>query len=89
MNVEVSSGKIPIPNVVGMTEAQARAILLNAGFQPSVDYQLDSTQPTGVVLAQAPDSTMKGQVGSLISLIVNGTAPTVNPSDTPTDGTVP
>ena len=89
VNVEVSSGKIPIPNVVGMTEAQARAILLNAGFQPSVDYQLDSTQPTGVVLAQAPDSTMKGQVGSLISLIVNGTAPTVNPSDTPTDGTVP
>ena len=84
VNVQVSSGKIPIPNVIGKTEAQARAILLNSGFQPSVDYQIDATQPMGVVLAQAPDSTMTGQVGSLISLIVNGTAPSPSESQSPT-----
>lgn len=84
VNVEVSSGKIAIPDVIGKTEAQARAILLNAGFQPSVDYMVDSTQPNGVVLSQAPDSTMKGQVGSLISLVVNGTAPSSSPSGSTT-----
>ena len=89
VSIEVSSGKVAIPDVIGKTEAQARAILLNAGFQPSVDYMLDSTQPTGVVLSQAPDSTMKGQVGSLISLIVNGNAPSPSPSDSVTAPTVP
>lgn len=84
VNVEVSSGKIAIPDVIGKTEAQARAILLNAGFQPSVDYMIDSTQPNGVVLSQAPDSTMKGQVGSLISLVINGTAPSASPTDSAT-----
>ncbi|NBO45713.1 MAG: Stk1 family PASTA domain-containing Ser/Thr kinase [Actinobacteria bacterium] len=84
VSVEVSSGKIAIPDVIGKTEAQARAILLNAGFQPSVDYMVDSTQPNGVVLSQAPDSTMKGQVGSLISLVINGTAPSASPTDSAT-----
>jgi serine/threonine-protein kinase len=89
VNVEVSSGKVAIPDVIGKTEAQARAILLNAGFQPSVDYMIDSTQPMGVVLSQAPDSTMKGQVGSLISLVINGTAPSPSPSDSSTNPTIP
>ena len=89
VSIQVSSGKVAIPDVIGKTEAQARAILLNAGFQPSVDYMVDSTQTMGVVLSQAPDSTMKGQVGSLISLIVNGTAPSPSPSDSATTPTVP
>ncbi|MBU6213939.1 MAG: PASTA domain-containing protein [Actinomycetales bacterium] len=71
VNIQVSSGKVAVPDVLGKTEAQARASLLNAGFQPSVDYMFDSSQPMGVALSQTPEPDAKMQVGSVVSVMVN------------------
>ena len=46
----VSTGKVAVPNVVGDTEAQARATLIQYGFTPQVIPQEDATATPGILL---------------------------------------
>jgi len=67
-----------VPNVLGMTQGAARAVLRDAGFEASVQeqQQCDPADPacsyqTGVVWAQSPSAGTKLPSGSTVTIIVN------------------
>ncbi len=74
VNLIVSSGPCPIvvPNVVGMTEAQADLALLNAGFFLGVVTQeCSNTVPRGVIISQNPTAGAQGLPGSNVDVVVS------------------
>ena len=83
VDLTISSGKVAVPNVVGQTEAAARAALTNAGFDPVVVTQESATDTAGTVLAQSPTAGTLLQQGRTVTITV-ATAPTPSPTPTPT-----
>ncbi len=69
VNITVSNGMVEVPNVVGNSEAQANATLINAGFNVQVINQ-PSSDPTGTVLAQSPNGGSKAQKGAQVTITV-------------------
>ncbi|NQU37651.1 MAG: Stk1 family PASTA domain-containing Ser/Thr kinase, partial [Actinobacteria bacterium] len=69
VNIAVSNGMVSVPNVVGDTEAQANATLINAGFNVQVINQ-PSSDPAGTVLAQSPNGGSKAQKGAQVTITV-------------------
>ena len=76
VSVTVSNGKIPIPDVVGQNETQAKNTLLNAGFLVDIVKQADANVAAGVVLAQFPETDVLALKGSIVTLTV-ASAPVV------------
>jgi beta-lactam-binding protein with PASTA domain/tRNA A-37 threonylcarbamoyl transferase component Bud32 len=71
--LKVSKGKktAQVPNVVGMSEADARATLEQAGFQvQSIDAPSSDT-PQGVVFDQSPDAGTEAPDGSTVTITVS------------------
>ncbi len=85
VNVVISSGKVPVPSIVGKTKVEANAILVNAGFKVQVLYDLDENLAGGIVLAQSPSSGMALK-GTTVTITVNKTTatPAATESVTPT-----
>jgi beta-lactam-binding protein with PASTA domain/serine/threonine protein kinase len=71
--------KAVVPKVVLDQVSTARALVQNAGFTVSLDYQTD-THALGVVIDQSPLGGAKANAGSTVTLVV---------SQGPGDGTVP
>jgi len=69
VNIAVSNGMVQVPSVVGDTEAQANATLINAGFNVQVINQ-PSSDPAGTVLAQSPNGGSKAQKGAQVTITV-------------------
>jgi serine/threonine-protein kinase len=69
----VSNGKIPIPDVVGKNETQAKNTLVNAGFLVDIVKQADASVAAGIVLSQSPVSTELALKGSIVTLTVAST----------------
>ena len=86
VDVVISSGKVPVPTIVGKTKVEANAILVNAGFKVQVLYDLDENQVGGIVLAQSPSSGMALK-GTTVTITVNKTVAT--PSVTPSISVTP
>jgi serine/threonine-protein kinase len=94
ITVKVSRGNlVEVPNVVGETEAVARALLKNAGFT-NVDTQQSDEQGTpGEVVSQTPDAKQKRSKNTKITLtVISEQTPdpdgsgTPDPDDTTTPG---
>jgi eukaryotic-like serine/threonine-protein kinase len=70
MTVSTGAADVPVPNVEGRTEENARSQLEAAGFQVSVNYE-DTFDPSenGRVLSQVPNSG-SAPSGSAVQLIV-------------------
>ncbi len=60
-----------VPDVTGMTEAEARGTLRDAGFVSVSASQYDLTAPVGEVLAQLPDAGQEAAPGSPVGLLVS------------------
>ena len=73
--LQIASGSLQVPNLVGLTEVQAITTLTQAGFLVRTATAYDSTQPVQVVLAQAPDAGTTQSIGSAVTITVN-TQPT-------------
>ena len=73
ISVTVSNGKIPIPDVVGKNETQAKNTLVNAGFLVDIVKQADASVAAGIVLSQSPVSTELALKGSIVTLTVAST----------------
>jgi serine/threonine protein kinase len=73
--LQIASGSLQVPNLVGLTEVQAITTLTQAGFLVRTATAFDSTQPVQVVLAQAPDAGTTQSIGSAVTITVN-TQPT-------------
>ena len=76
----VSSGKISVPDVVGMTETDARNALLDMQFLVDVVYTVDDTVAPGTVLTQQPKAGKAMAVGSIVTLEISELP--VDPTDT-------
>ena len=70
VDVKVSNGTQVIPDVKGRSEAQAKAILTNAGFEVVVEYAQDNVAPVGTVISQAPEAGQPGRPGAIVSIVV-------------------
>ncbi len=88
--VSWSSGPVTVPSVVGLTEAQAKKKLADAGFEVTVVR--DSTTPAekGRVLAQSPQALSEQSRGSTVTITVSAyEEPTQTPTPTPTPTETP
>jgi serine/threonine-protein kinase len=86
VDIEVASGKVRVPNVVGQTLEEARATLTDARLEVKADKFEVSTQPEGTVITQDPSNTTVDQ-GSTVTLVLAkaiATPPTTPPPTTPT-----
>jgi serine/threonine-protein kinase len=80
--IVASSGTVEVPNVEGLPEAEATAILTQAGFEVlSTDEESDSAAP-GTVLFQAPGAGTEVSVGSRVAITV-AVAPAPEPTPEP------
>lgn len=82
--LNIASGKVFVPDVIGVPKIQATTILIQAGFIPNVIETQDSEQPTGIVLAQAPAGDESAKIGSSVTITVNTYKGDVMDSPSPT-----
>lgn len=88
VTIGVSNGKVPknkVPNLVGLTEKEAKKRLKKAGFLVTVVYQ-PATNPAlnGTVASQAPGTGTKAKEGSTVTISVwQYTAPPPSPPPSP------
>lgn len=70
VSITVSSGLVKVPNVTGLSEAQARSDLAQAGFDTQVVEQDDPSVAEGTVLAQSPKADSDLTRGSSVTITV-------------------
>lgn len=61
---------VTVPNVVGKTEAEAGALIQQAGLNMTVGYKHDETKSTGTVISQSLTAGSEQKEGSSIVLVV-------------------
>ena len=71
--LEIASGNISVPSLVGRTEIEARTILTQAGFLVKIVEVYDANQEIGRVLAQAPSAGEVKLIGSSVTITINKT----------------
>ena len=69
--LQIASGNLQVPHLVGLTEIQARTVLTQAGFLVQEVDAFDPNQPLDTVLAQAPDEGTTQNIGSSVTITVN------------------
>ncbi|WP_457254402.1 Stk1 family PASTA domain-containing Ser/Thr kinase [Pedococcus sp. P5_B7] len=82
INLNVSSGKVTVPNVVGKTRNEAADILGELGLSVKTTY-VDSTEPENSVLKQSIKAKTKVEDGSTITLTIAQPPPPVQTPTTP------
>ena len=75
-----SSGpqQVPVPNVVGQSQAAATAALKAAGFVVTATTASSTTVPAGSVISTNPPANTKRAEGSAVQLVVSSGQPTVS-----------
>ena len=84
VSITVSSGKIPVPNVVGATQTEAKNTLLNEGFLVEVVYEENGAVPENTVISQNPAATTKTLKGTTVTIKVSKLPIVPAPTPTPT-----
>lgn len=69
--LEIASGNVQVPQLVGVTEIEARTLLTQAGFLVKTVEAFDANQPIGIVLAQAPSAGETKIIGSSVTITIN------------------
>jgi serine/threonine-protein kinase len=83
-----SAGPEEVPSVIGLTEADAIAILEEAGFVVDVRYDTTTPAEPGTVLDQTPAAFEERPQGTTVVIFVSDyeePTPTETPTPTPTD----
>lgn len=86
VDVEFSTGRVAVPSVINLSQAQATSDLVNAGFQTQV-VELESSETPGTVLAQSPRPGEMAKRGTLVTITIAKAPPT--PTETPTQTPTP
>ena len=93
ITIVVLSGQatVIVPNLVGMTETDARNALTTAGLQAGVRTDVnDPTIPAGQIVSSNPRAGISVQRGSTVDYVLStGPAPTPTPTPTPTPSPSP
>ena len=71
--ITVSAGKtgVDVPDVVGMTEAEAVSTLVNKGFVPSKTDGFDDYIQAGSIYKQTPEGDAKAPAGATITIYIS------------------
>jgi serine/threonine-protein kinase len=79
VTITVSTGpkQIPVPNVVGRTEQEAKDGLTGAGFKVTVQRATSDTVAEGAVVSQTPAGGAKAAEGSAVTIVVSQGTPLV------------
>ncbi len=84
VSIEVSTGVVEVPSVVGFTQSAATSALSKAGMDVSV-VTTASDQAAGLVIAQDPAGGTQVKKGTTVTITVStGGQPTPTPTPTPT-----
>jgi serine/threonine-protein kinase len=87
VELTVSNGQVKVPDVVGMSVADARAQLSQTGFQVTLD---PTTSPDDAkVISQNPAPGSFVSYGSTVTLRTNAPSPTPTPTPTETPSATP
>ena len=77
ITVSSGPGTATVPDVVGMTRADAESALQSAGFIPASASQYDLSAPVGIVMEQLPAGGQEAAAGSQVGLLVSKGRPNV------------
>ena len=84
VSITVSSGKVPVPNVVGSTQTNAKNTLLNAGFLVEVVFEENGAVAENTVIAQNPTAASVTLKGTTVTIKVSKLPIVVAPTPSPT-----
>ena len=84
VSITVSSGKVPVPNVVGKTQTDAKNTLLNAGFLVEVVFEENGAVAENTVIAQNPAAASVTLKGTTVTIKVSKLPIVVAPTPSPT-----
>ena len=71
IELEIASGNVAVPALVGKSDIEAKTLLTQAGFLVREIAAFDANQPLGVVLAQAPTPGEVKIIGTSVTITVN------------------
>ena len=69
--LQIASGQVEVPALIGVDVIQARTILVQVGFLIRELEAYDANQPIGVVIRQAPDAGTTQTIGKSVTITVN------------------
>jgi serine/threonine-protein kinase len=69
--LQIASGEVEVPVLIGVDAIQAKTILVQAGFLVKEIEAYDVNQPVGVVIRQAPDAGTTQTIGKSVTITVN------------------
>lgn len=75
LKLVISSGKIqgiPVPDLVGKLEAEAKVMLDNEGFVMAIQVDENSSAPKGSVVSQTPLGATTALKGSTVTVVISG-----------------
>jgi len=71
VTLEIASGNVKVPDLLGKSEIEARTLLTQAGFLVKIVEAFDANQQLGVVIAQAPSAGETKIIGSSVTVTIN------------------
>ena len=71
--LQIASGQVEVPSLIGIDGIQAKTLLVQAGFLIKELEANDPSQPTGVVIRQAPDGGSTQTIGQSVTITINKT----------------
>lgn len=69
--LQIASGQVLVPSLIGTEALQAKTILVQAGFLVNEVVGYDANQPIGVVIRQAPDAGTTQTIGKSVTITIN------------------
>jgi len=69
--LQIASGQVVVPALIGVDAIQARTLLVQAGFLVNAIEAYDATQPVGIVIRQAPDAGTTQTIGKSVTITIN------------------
>ena len=71
--LQIASGEVTVPSLIGIEALQAKTILVQAGFLVREVEGFDANQPIGAVIRQAPDGGTTQTIGKSVTITINKT----------------
>ena len=69
--LQIASGQVEVPLLIGVDAIQAKTTLVQAGFLVNEIDAYDANQPVGIVIRQAPDAGTTQTIGKSVTITIN------------------
>ena len=71
VTLQIASGNVQVPSLVGLNEINARTVLTQSGFLIREITASDPSKSAGEILAQAPEAGATKTIGSVVTITIN------------------